>query len=68
MGNKFSNNVMIPVNHNCPVCMEVGKNRIPNKAGYFYIINDTECQCNGCNAIYPKSKFYKVIVNNAKLV
>ena len=32
---------------------------MPNLAGRFFIINDIECQCNGCNTIYPKNKFYK---------
>jgi hypothetical protein len=57
MGNTTSNNIMEPVNYNCPTCMKSDK--LPNIAGRFHIINKTECQCNGCNTIYPKSKFYK---------
>ena len=45
------------VNYNCPECKK--KNKLPNIAGRFFIINDTECQCNGCGTIYPKSQFYK---------
>ena len=35
--------------------------KIPNIAGRFHIINETQCQCNGCNTIYPKSEYYKKI-------
>jgi len=45
------------VNYNCPECKKT--NKLPNIAGRFFIINDTECQCNGCGTIYPKSQFYK---------
>ena len=45
------------VNYDCPVCMSSG--RLPNAAGRFFIINQTQCQCNGCNSIYEKSRFYK---------
>ena len=44
-------------NYYCPTCKKSGK--IPNLAGRFFIINDKECQCNGCNTIFDKSKFYK---------
>lgn len=46
-----------PVNYDCPVCKETGKT--PNILGKFFIINLHECQCNGCNTIFEKSKFYK---------
>ena len=46
-----------PVNYNCPTCMKT--NRLPNIAGRFHIINETECQCNGCNSVFPKEKYYK---------
>ena len=55
-----------PVNYGCPKCKESGK--LPNIAGRFHIISETECQCNGCKTIYPKSQFYKVVVENATLV
>ena len=45
------------VNYDCPVCM--ASNRIPNRAGRFFLINETECQCNGCNTKYSKKRFYK---------
>jgi hypothetical protein len=59
MGNTKSKQVMNPVNYDCPKCMEEGNKKMPNLAGRFFIINDIECQCNGCNTIYPKNKFYK---------
>jgi hypothetical protein len=46
--------------------MGQGKEIIPNIAGRFFIINDTQCQCNGCNTVYPKSQFYKPVINNAQ--
>ena len=55
-----------PVNYNCPKCKESG--RPPNLAGRFYIINDTQCQCNGCNSVYDKKLFYKPVVTNASVV
>lgn len=64
MGNKAST-ILAPVNYNCPKCME-GNNKIPNIAGRFFIINETQCQCNGCNTIYPKSQFYSPVIFDAK--
>lgn len=64
MGNTYSHKVHNPVNYNCPSCMEKGN--LPNIAGRFFIINETECQCNGCNTIYPKSQFYLPVINDAK--
>ena len=55
-----------PVNYHCPKCQETGKT--PNLAGRFFIINETECECNGCKTIYPKSKMYKPVVTGAKLI
>ena len=52
---------LIAVNYNCPVCQESGK--LPNIAGRFFIINQTECQCNGCNTIFDKNRFYKTASN-----
>jgi hypothetical protein len=43
------------------------ENKRPNLAGRFFIINESECQCNGCNTIFEKSKFYKPVVFDAKL-
>lgn len=59
MGQMMSskNNEPQPVNSNCPVCKQT--NRLPNLLGKFYIINEKECRCNGCNTIFQKSKFYK---------
>lgn len=63
MGNMTSSsihNIMEPVNYHCSNCMKTGKE--PNIAGRFFIINLNECQCNGCNTIYPKNKIYKSYV------
>ena len=56
MGSRFSRS-QNPVNYDCPVCKATGK--VPNMAGKFCIINEKECQCNGCNAVFEKSVFYK---------
>jgi hypothetical protein len=45
------------VNYACPECQKTGK--LPNSSGRFYIINETQCQCNGCGSVFPKSQFYK---------
>jgi hypothetical protein len=59
MGQSFSKNVhnFNPVNYNCPVCRETKK--APNLAGRFFLIDDKNCKCNGCNTILPKSQMYK---------
>ncbi len=59
MGNASSQNIINPVNYNCPCCMK-GK-KLPNIAGRFFIINESQCQCNGCGTIYPKQQFYKTV-------
>ena len=65
MGQIFSqSNNIVAVNYDCPVCQQSGK--LPNIAGRFFIINDKECKCNGCNTIFEKSKFYKQVVFDAK--
>lgn len=64
MGQK-SSRIQNPVNYNCPKCKETGK--LPNLAGRFFIVNLNECKCNGCDTIFPKSRFYKTIITNAKL-
>lgn len=66
MGNNTSHKIQNPVNYHCPKCMEDGKEKTPNIAGRFFIINETQCQCNACNTIYPKSQFYKTVVNDPK--
>ena len=43
-------------NYNCTVCKASGK--VPNMNGRFFLINDTQCQCNGCNTIFEKDLFY----------
>jgi len=57
MGNTTSHNIINPVNYECSTCMKTGA--VPNIAGRFHIINETECQCNGCKTIYPIEKFYR---------
>ena len=44
------------VNVECPVCNK--KQISTNLTGRFIIINETECKCNSCNTIFPKSQFY----------
>jgi hypothetical protein len=39
-------------NYYCPNCRKT--NKLPNIAGRFYDINETECQCNACFSIYDK--------------
>ena len=52
-----------PVNYHCPSCRKTGKT--PNLAGRFFLINDNECQCNGCKTIFPKCQIYRPVVTNA---
>ncbi len=59
MNNLFTRRTNNPVNYHCPVCMKSKK--LPNIAGRFFIINKLECQCNGCNKIFPKTQFYRSI-------
>ena len=56
MGSRFSFPQTIACNYNCPVCKATGKT--PNIAGKFFLINDTQCQCNGCRTIFDKEFFY----------
>jgi len=44
-------------NYNCGVCRKT--NKVPNIAGRFFIINETQCQCGGCETIFDKSEVYK---------
>jgi len=59
-----SNGVSIsnPCNYNCPICKQSGKE--PNMNGKFFLINDLECQCNGCSTIFPKERFYAKVVDS----
>ena len=41
--------------NNCPTCMEEERDKLPNIARYFYIINQKQYQCNECCKIYPKN-------------
>jgi hypothetical protein len=50
-----------PVNYDCPVCQSSGK--LPNTVGRFFIINDTQCQCNGCKTVFDKEQFFKSYKN-----
>ena len=59
MGNIIFNTDVKPVNYNCLVCMESGN--LPNIAGRFFIINSSQCKCNGCNSIFNKSDYYKSV-------
>uniref|UniRef100_A0A6C0JWW7 Uncharacterized protein n=1 Tax=viral metagenome TaxID=1070528 RepID=A0A6C0JWW7_9ZZZZ len=55
MGSLFSQQTT-KCNYHCPVCKSSGAT--PNMAGRFFIINETQCQCNGCNTIFEKHMFY----------
>lgn len=57
MGQYFSLSQLNPVNYDCPICQ--ASNKTPNMAGRFVIINETQCQCNGCKTVFEKEKFYK---------
>ena len=61
MGQCLSNDYMplhsSKVNYNCPVCRDT--EQIPNIAGRFFIINETQCRCNGCNTVFDKKLFYQ---------
>ena len=52
-------------NYHCPVCRTTGAT--PNMAGRFFIINDTQCQCNACNTIYKKELIYAKPVDPSNL-
>jgi hypothetical protein len=66
MGQKISHTQFSnPVNYDCPVCQQSGK--MPNLGGRFFIINLKECQCNGCNSIFEKNRFYKPVVVGEKI-
>jgi hypothetical protein len=50
---KIANQEPIKVNYNCPVCRKTGKP--PNAAGRFFLLNEYEWQCNGCNEIFYRA-------------
>jgi hypothetical protein len=52
------------VNANCSICMKSGK--MPNLVGRFFIINEKECKCNGCNTIFDKKDIYKQVHFDSK--
>ena len=51
-----------PVNYDCPVCM--ASNKLPNAGGRFFLINESECQCNGCNTKFDRTVYYKSYTTN----
>jgi len=55
----FTSKSQNPVNYDCPVCQKTGK--LPNLAGRFFIINEKECQCNGCDTVFDKTTYYKKV-------
>jgi len=57
--------IVKPVNYDCHICMQSGNP--PNILGRFHIISDTECKCNGCNAIFNKSSHFSSFVDDASL-
>ena len=52
-------------NYHCPICQKSGKT--PNMAGKFFLINELECKCNACDAVFPKEKYYIPVINNARI-
>jgi len=56
MSNQFNTSEII-CNYHCPVCKQSGK--LPNLKGRFFLIDDNNCQCNGCNTIFDKLLYYK---------
>ena len=52
-----SSNEIHYVNYKCPECMKDGK-AIPNAGGRFFIINESQCACNGCGGVFPKSDYF----------
>ena len=50
-------------NYDCSVCQKSGK--LPNLLGRFYIINESECKCNGCNTVYDKKLFFNNYLTEA---
>ena len=52
-------------NYYCPVCRTTGAT--PNMAGRFFILNDTQCQCNACNTIFSKELVYAKPVDSSNL-
>ena len=59
MGNILQTQSIPANNYFCPKC--TAKNELPNAAGRFFIINDKQCQCNGCGTIYDKTIIYKPV-------
>lgn len=43
--------------------METGK--VPNIAGRFHLINETQCQCNGCRTVFEKEIIFRPVVLSA---
>jgi ribosomal 30S subunit maturation factor RimM len=53
MGSRFSYPTNA-CNYHCSVCMATGK--VPNIAGRFHLINETQCKCNGCQTVFVQDK------------
>jgi hypothetical protein len=52
-------------NYYCPFCRTTGAT--PNMAGRFFIINETQCQCNACNSIFKKELIYSKPIDPSNL-
>ena len=59
MGSIFSQSTNT-CNYHCPVCMATGK--VPNIAGRFHLINETQCKCNGCQTVFEKEIIFRPVV------
>ena len=65
MGSRFSYSPNT-CNYNCNVCMLSGKD--PTISGRFFIINDTQCKCNGCGTVFEKSVIYRPVITDASKI
>ena len=45
------------VNYRCPECMKQTK-AVPNIDGRFFIINESQCRCNGCGGVFKTSDYF----------
>jgi hypothetical protein len=40
----------------------------PTISGRFFIINDTQCKCNGCGTVFEKSVIYRPVITDASKI
>ena len=49
------------VNYHCPVCKNT--NNPPNLVGKFFLINDHQFRCTGCNSVFNENSIYSLSKN-----